>query len=138
MKYIAAVDRETGKFEYGNWCHKDSRKPYDVEPGLSPQQIRVELDREPNRDTERYSGDPANPFTARTEAEIQAEHARKLSQRCEMESMTPVVLASLAVAVRERDSAAWDALSDQQKKAEVTTAAAVWTSMRELFDQGCD
>ena len=54
--YIAAVDAVTGEYYYGGWRHDDAPKPYDVEPGLSPGQVRVVADRVPDGRTEKWSG----------------------------------------------------------------------------------
>lgn len=91
----------------------------------------------PHERDERYDASSSSKRRPATVQEIEEYDHRELLKQCEKQSMTPEVLASLAVSVRERDPVAWDALSDQQKKAEVTTTAAVWTSMRELFNQGC-
>ena len=99
--------------------------------------VDVPGDAVPHERLERY--DAASPSKRRpaTAQEIAVYDQRELSKQCADQSMTPEVLTSLALAVRERDPSAWDALTDAQKKTTVTDAAAVWQSMRELFDQGC-
>ena len=70
-----------------------------------------------------------------TQGEIDAYDAAQLSQQADTESLTPSVLATLAVLVRGRDVAAWNALSAAQKKTAVRAEATVWKSMREFFDR---
>ena len=62
-----AVNAATNEFLYGGVA------PYDCVPGLSPNQIRVVTDRQPNPQLERYSGDPASPIVAKPAAEIAAD-----------------------------------------------------------------
>ena len=62
-----AVNAATNEFLYGGVA------PYDCVPGLSPNQIRVVTDRQPNPQLERYSGDPASPIEAKPAAEIAAD-----------------------------------------------------------------
>lgn len=72
MTFIAAVAVATHEFLYGAYSDPTSAAPYDVEPGLSPGQMRVVLPREPNKRTERYTGDPADPIRWATTEEIDA------------------------------------------------------------------
>jgi predicted secreted protein len=62
-EYRWAVDTVTNEFVYGGAA------PYDVVPGLSPDQIRLVLTRPPDKINERYSGDPEDPFRAATQQE---------------------------------------------------------------------
>ena len=64
MEHRYAVNQSTGEFVYGGV------EPYDCVPGLSPGQIRVVLDRVPDKRRERYSGTPASPFRVATTQEI--------------------------------------------------------------------
>jgi hypothetical protein len=99
--------------------------------------VEVPGDAVPHERLERYDANSLSKLRAATAEELTAYDAQALSTRCEAESMTPVVLASCAVAVRERDPAAWDAMDHQQQKDAVKTEAAAWKTMRELFDGGC-
>jgi len=64
MEHRWAVTTATGEFVYGG------PKPYDCAEGLSLGQVRVVLDRAPDKRQDRYSGDPAEPIRAATHAEI--------------------------------------------------------------------
>jgi len=64
MEHRYAVNQATGEFVYGGVA------PYDCATGLSPGQIRVVLDRQPDKRLERYSGTPASPFRAATSQEL--------------------------------------------------------------------
>lgn len=79
ITFIAAVDDETGQYYYGWWSNSEDANPYDVDPGLSPGQIRVVLNREPNKRLERHdatnTSDPESPdylLRAATQEEIAA------------------------------------------------------------------
>jgi hypothetical protein len=75
MEHRWAVTTATGEFIYGH------AEPRDVVPGLSPTQERVVLSRPPIPRTEKYSGDPADPFMVKTPTEIAAwNDARKNEQ----------------------------------------------------------
>jgi|3_EtaG_2_1085321.scaffolds.fasta_scaffold192454_2 hypothetical protein len=63
MEHRWAVTTATGEFVYGHV------EPTDVVPGLSPGQERVVLLRQPEPGVEKYSGNPADPFTPKTSAE---------------------------------------------------------------------
>jgi hypothetical protein len=71
IEFRMAVKAVTGEFLYGH------ASPYDVEPGLSPTQIRVVTDRWPNPRLERYSGDPESPIREATSEELAAYDAAR-------------------------------------------------------------
>ena len=62
--YIYAVNQATGEFVYGG-----HPAPYDVEPGLSPDQIRVVTNRAVDKRTEKWGG---SAIISKSAAEITA------------------------------------------------------------------
>lgn len=73
IEFRYAVNAITGEFVYGSSADPESDElQYDVEPGLSPGQVRVVLPRQPDMLREVYSGDPKQPFHMLTDEEIAA------------------------------------------------------------------
>jgi len=85
LEHRWAVDLATGTFLYGH------AEPYDCDPGLSPGQRRVVLDRAPDPHTEYYSGDPAHPFATRSPEQMLAREdaVRFGTERLQREAWAP-------------------------------------------------
>ena len=98
MEHRYAVNQASGEFVYGGPA------PYDCVPGLSPNQIRVVLDRPPDKRLERYSGNPTAPFRAATTQEIADDDAARetADQNAAFDSIR--VLKALALVVADLTS----------------------------------
>lgn len=114
-EYRAAVDSATGRILYGGWGDRADATSYDVVPGLSPGQVRVVLDRDPNLLTERVADVVAGTLRAATGPE----RAQVVSDRDDF-------LAARTVETKELQAvlltALWFALGHQPTGPEIALA----------------
>lgn len=127
MEHRWAVERATGRLVYGG------SEPYDVAGGLSPTQDRVVFARAPNPTAERY--DASIPgLRASTPAEIDADAQARLLTLATTTSRQKDILSTIALAIRLRNVAAWNALPPPQKIATVLAEADNWRDIRAFIE----
>lgn len=119
----ALVDLVTGAFD------DSGRDPDGV------RYVRLAMPRNPDALREKYSGDPLNPFTAKTAQEIADTITARQTAAAQVTSRQKDILATIAWAVRRSNVTAWNALTLAQKKSTVLAEADNWRDLRVFIEQ---
>ena len=85
----------------------------------------------PDPRTQRWDG---TAVATKTAAQIAAFDAAVLAAKCQSFSTQKDTLATLAVIVRAKNTAAWNAMTTQQKVDATLAEAAVWSTIRVWLD----
>lgn len=122
MVITTIVDTQTNEFVPGGHA-EDARY------------IKIEVARNPDESLEKYSGNPADPFLAKTALEIADAADAKLSASATATSRQKDILTTVAAYLRRSNIAAWNAMSTPQKKAAVLAEADNWRDLRVFIEQ---
>ena len=91
----------------------------------------VVIPRYPDARIEKWGG---TAIAVKTQAEIDAYKASKLTAYCNAESRKKDILAMLAVIVRGKDPVAWNGMTQAQKIDAIRAAAGIYKNIREFID----
>lgn len=95
---------------------------------------RLPMPRTPDPLRERYSGNLAAPFVAKSASETQAAITAAVVARAQTTSRQKDMLATIAWGLRARNVATWNSLTRAQKRAAVLAEADTWRDVRVFIE----
>lgn len=97
--------------------------------------VSVIVPRNPEPAIEKYSGNPASPFMAKTAQEISDYATTVMTTAATASSRQKDTLADIAWAIRFSNVLVWDAKTTAQKKAQVLAEADIWRDLRVFIEK---